>query len=934
MGMGARDGGQGMRGTYGGGLGVSTVRPSPTMYSTQGSRNYGPASGGYGRSSGWMDRDRGGYDRGKERMDDRNRDRRMLDDRGPRHGRDADRERERYRDRDRDRPRDRYDHRDHRDIRDRDRDRERDHRDHHERDRDRKSPPPRHAHIDKRDDRKDAAAARREHPSLLQQGFNLQQSKPSADQLTTKDAKTAHSSPAHRPAPEYGVKIPHNSFVTYERDYNDISRRYTHLYISPDFTKLVCCWTKVDVDQGSLGCSVFPLDKPVKFENAVGILEPDAEFVPPGAKTVPRGDQTLWKVKVVPLCGLDSLQKASVLKGPHNEGGAHLTRALKFLAVREESGKHHRSGIMCLGGPWDPELDGQNPEGDEQVLVKTCIRHVKAQTDLDLSVCTTWVRFCEIHFRREVSGADEVTEITVIFLVDIDKCLPSPEKWPEMWGQRLEWKKAKKLAEEVAEKKPEPGKGSAEGEAVGGQESKQGAAAEQDAYEEVEPKGEETAAEDVKAMGPSEEVPKEEHEKKTVEEDERQQGEDADAELPDAGKVEVEEKGKSNESSVPMETDLEEKEEGVEAEKAETAAAGGKSEAQQAVAKEDVAPKDVVPKDAEPKDEPPPKDISVFVKAKNTSTVRLRTMTISLDGLLDYDEGDKEEATFELSLFAEGFHEMLMRDYGLTILNVLIAERSAARQRKQEERKRKQEEETAAAAEDGEEREKSTKRAKIEESQKPAKAEQEQKDDDNAAAEDSGADAQMGDANGIDTVDGKKAVDQTSSAKVTSGEETEEVAQPKQEEANGKGDGVDLADADEKTEDAVKEQTDQPEKASGKTDDAAKALDMEKEPEKKEEKADIPKEAAAKDVKKKKKYRVDEDLLLAFRYFDKTGCGYIKADDLRRLLHNLGRCMAPRCVRELVSAVVDRSTRYKERDSRVYYRDLTDKEITDEENTQ
>ena len=50
-------------------------------------------------------------------------------------------------------------------------------------------------------------------------------------------------------------------------------------------------------------------------------------------------------------------------------------------------------------------------------------------------------------------------------------------------------------------------------------------------------------------------------------------------------------------------------------------------------------------------------------------------MTISLDGLLDYDEGDKEEATFELSLFAEGFHEMLMRDYGLTILNVLIAER-------------------------------------------------------------------------------------------------------------------------------------------------------------------------------------------------------------------------------------------------------------------
>ena len=74
-------------------------------------------------------------------------------------------------------------------------------------------------------------------------------------------------------------------------------------------------------------------------------------------------------------------------------------------------------------------------------------------------------------------------------------------------------------------------------------------------------------------------------------------------------------------------------------------------------------------------DEPPPKDVSILVKARNTSSVKLRTMTISLDGLLDYDEGDKEEATFELSLFAEGFHEMLMRDYGLIILNALISER-------------------------------------------------------------------------------------------------------------------------------------------------------------------------------------------------------------------------------------------------------------------
>lgn len=35
----------------------------------------------------------------------------------------------------------------------------------------------------------------------------------------------------------------------------------------------------------------------------------------------------------------------------------------------------------------------------------------------------------------------------------------------------------------------------------------------------------------------------------------------------------------------------------------------------------------------------------------------------------------REEATFELSLFAESFHDMLQRDFGTTILHVLEQER-------------------------------------------------------------------------------------------------------------------------------------------------------------------------------------------------------------------------------------------------------------------
>lgn len=74
-------------------------------------------------------------------------------------------------------------------------------------------------------------------------------------------------------------------------------------------------------------------------------------------------------------------------------------------------------------------------------------------------------------------------------------------------------------------------------------------------------------------------------------------------------------------------------------------------------------------------EEPAPKETSIMIRSRNTPALKLRTLAISLDGLLDYDEDDKEEATFELSLFAEGFHEMLMRDYGLIILKALQSER-------------------------------------------------------------------------------------------------------------------------------------------------------------------------------------------------------------------------------------------------------------------
>lgn len=46
-----------------------------------------------------------------------------------------------------------------------------------------------------------------------------------------------------------------------------------------------------------------------------------------------------------------------------------------------------------------------------------------------------------------------------------------------------------------------------------------------------------------------------------------------------------------------------------------------------------------------------------------------------------------------------------------------------------------------------------------------------------------------------------------------------------------------------------------------------------------------------------------EELALAFRYFDKTGAGYVRVDDLRKLIDYLGLCLNHVAVKELCITV-------------------------------
>jgi len=62
------------------------------------------------------------------------------------------------------------------------------------------------------------------------------------------------------------------------------------------------------------------------------------------------------------LQGLDDAARKEWVKGTHH-GGQHLHHLLKFLTVRHEvdnsaKGRTERSGIMAVGGSYDPALDG------------------------------------------------------------------------------------------------------------------------------------------------------------------------------------------------------------------------------------------------------------------------------------------------------------------------------------------------------------------------------------------------------------------------------------------------------------------------------------------------------------------------------------------------------------------------------------------------
>ncbi|XP_022919300.2 cell division cycle and apoptosis regulator protein 1-like [Onthophagus taurus] len=235
-----------------------------------------------------------------------------------------------------------------------------------------------------------------------------------------------------RIVPRYMVQIPKIALDLSDADVLEIRRRYSNLYIPSDFFKSSFRWI-----------NAFPADKPFSLnkpcvfhivnKDVEPVIENDAVLEPPDADYIFSA-----KVMLMSVPGTDELyQKCCAMaedkdrrdRDSEDRDYVHPTRLINFLV-----GLRGKNETMAIGGPWSPSMDGEQPDTDPSVLIKTAIRTCKALTGIDLSSCTKWYRFVELYYRRAEGTHRGKTvparvETVVVFLPDVWSCLSTRLEW-------------------------------------------------------------------------------------------------------------------------------------------------------------------------------------------------------------------------------------------------------------------------------------------------------------------------------------------------------------------------------------------------------------------------------------------------------------------------------------------------------------------------
>ncbi|XP_015190809.1 PREDICTED: cell division cycle and apoptosis regulator protein 1-like [Polistes dominula] len=252
----------------------------------------------------------------------------------------------------------------------------------------------------------------------------------------TRRSKSPRPRRRTRVVPRYMVQIPKIALDLPEADVLEIRRRYQNMYIPSDFFSTNFRW--VDAFPPHMP---FTLNKPCSFH----VMHKDVDpYVENTAVLEPSDADYLFSAKVmlISMPAMEEIYKrccgVSEDRDPDRDY-IHPTRLINFLV-----GLRGKNETMAIGGPWSPSLDGPNPEKDPSVLIRTAVRTCKALTGIDLSSCTQWYRFLELYYRRaettHKSGrvVPSRVETVILFLPDVWSCVPTRLEWD---GLQLNYKK-------------------------------------------------------------------------------------------------------------------------------------------------------------------------------------------------------------------------------------------------------------------------------------------------------------------------------------------------------------------------------------------------------------------------------------------------------------------------------------------------------------
>jgi len=357
----------------------------------------------------------------------------------------------------------------------------------------------------------------------------------------------------------------------------------------------------------------------------------------------------------------------------------------------------------------------------------------------------------------------------------------------------------------------------------------------------------------------------------------------------------------------------------------------------------------------------PPKYPGFILQTKRNKESKLRSTSLSLDGLLDYTAKDIEESVFELSLFAESFSEMLQHRMGCVILSFLekLYRRYVV---KRNQRKRQREEDLKK-----EEKKSSEKRSKtmhetiIESVDNLGGSVEVTKEDEEKMSKDQSANvhaelpkegqiklgtdhpivnhgepAKEGDEN-MNTDHSEAVLDKPAADANMAEEDPEYEEDPEEIEIYEDDEDMDDAHAGAQNGEQNENTNDRDVKPEVATADGGnnrsstqpevgnitniheRAASMEDKLSvaEKGDSVEGGEKVVSKEVKPAKDEVVDKDLLQAFRYFDINRAGYLKMDDLKCILHNLGKFLSSRDVKDLVQVALVESN--SARDTRIIY---------------